>query len=184
MNGTSSLRSPTCEKENGHIIHLASELAHRGSWPSSTMAAWHCGRLRQSARNVTLDKRPKRGSRCAKGHGSLWHIRKTNSSRVLCHRSSVVCCFLPGDKASDLSNGSWQEVGQSKTLTRVDQRVWQVTGASCCLLDRVAGSLFFPPGWAALRLKHRREGTRSRCPLLARHEKLHTARAIQLNFPL
>lgn len=56
---------------------------------------------------------------------------------------------------------------------------WQ--GRHAVYLTEWRGAFFFSPGWAALWLKHRWEET---SPLLARHVKLHTTRAIQLNFPL
>lgn len=126
-------------KADGHIIHLAFELE---VCVVSNSEQYPHGILILCTSKDGIDQCPKMKCSLLKRNDSRRHIRKKNSSRVWCHRASAVCRFLPGDKASDVSNGSRQEVGKWKTVTRADQRVWQVTGMSCHLLDRAAGCLF------------------------------------------
>lgn len=114
--------------------------------PPSTWSNWDPNPLSVSVSiNCHTPRMSKMLSHCAKRHWSLWHIRKTNSSSLYHRAAACVLLSPPGVKLQSWAMGVDRRWAKWKALTRTDQRLWQVTGVSRCLLDRVVlvGGLFF-----------------------------------------
>lgn len=96
-------------------------------------------------------------SHCAKRHRSLWHIRKTKSSRVLYHGGAAVCRILPRGGWSFRTNAigfdrRWaSERHWREWIKECGRWQWGVTLS----IWQSGRRVFFSPGWAAQQLKRR-----------------------------
>lgn len=115
-------------------------------WPA-TFNNRPMGLQSSSVENVTLNNCPKRRSHCAKRFGSVWHIRKTNSSRVFCVTWGLCCLLLSPPGKKSFRSEQWELTGGGRvedTDKSGSKSVAGDRGRHAVLLDGVAGCLFHP----------------------------------------